>query len=240
MTIKPAATFSLSRAPRAKLAETVAQQLADAIRDLPAGTRVPSERELTRALGVGRSTVREALQGLALLGAVEIRHGQGVFVAGGDAPRFAGSEALSAALVKGITQDFFEARLLIETEVIRLAAERRTEADLRALERGLAEQERAMEKDLRSLVEIASRFHLTIAEAAHNEVLEAFEEHFVELMIERGVATFTLIPEIPAWDIVQHRGLYEAIAASDAELAVGRMRAHVLGVAEFHKRAGAL
>ena len=75
------AGFALKRAPRQKLAETVAQQLFEAIRDLPPGTRVPPERELTKELGVGRSTVREALNGLALMGVVDIRHGQGVFVA---------------------------------------------------------------------------------------------------------------------------------------------------------------
>src|SRR5581483_11592572 len=57
----------LKRAPRQKLAETVAQQLLEAIKDLPPGTRVPPERELTKELGVGRSTVREALNGLALM-----------------------------------------------------------------------------------------------------------------------------------------------------------------------------
>ena len=47
---------------------------------------MPSERELTKDLGVGRSTVREALNGLAMLGIVEIRHGQGVFVTGDPMP----------------------------------------------------------------------------------------------------------------------------------------------------------
>lgn len=77
----PDAKLALSPVTRRKLTETVAEQLLDAIRELPPGTRVPSERELTRELGVGRSTVREALNGIAMLGIVEIRHGQGVFVA---------------------------------------------------------------------------------------------------------------------------------------------------------------
>ena len=72
--------LALSPAPRRKLSETVADQLLVAVRELPPGTKVPSERELTKELGVGRSTVREALNGLAMLGVVEIRHGQGVFV----------------------------------------------------------------------------------------------------------------------------------------------------------------
>src|SRR5207253_7246709 len=75
--------FALWPVPRRKLTDTVAQQLLAEIRQrgLTAGTRMPSERELQRALGVGRSTVREAMTGLAMLGVVEIRHGEGAFVA---------------------------------------------------------------------------------------------------------------------------------------------------------------
>ena len=76
-----AAKVSLEPASRRKLSETVAQQLMEAFHDLPPGTKVPSERELTKDLGVGRSTVREALNGLAVLGVLTIRHGQGAFIA---------------------------------------------------------------------------------------------------------------------------------------------------------------
>jgi GntR family transcriptional repressor for pyruvate dehydrogenase complex len=75
------AKVSLEPASRRKLSETVAEQLMEAFRDLPPGTKVPSERELTKDLGVGRSTVREALNGLAVLGVLTIRHGQGAFIA---------------------------------------------------------------------------------------------------------------------------------------------------------------
>jgi GntR family transcriptional repressor for pyruvate dehydrogenase complex len=73
---EPNSKLTLSPAPRRKLTETVAEQLLAAIRLLPPGAKVPSERELTKDLGVGRSTVREALNGLAMLGIVEIRHGR--------------------------------------------------------------------------------------------------------------------------------------------------------------------
>ncbi|MGH3074657.1 MAG: FadR/GntR family transcriptional regulator, partial [Gaiellales bacterium] len=56
---EPISKVNLSPAPRRKLTETVAEQLLTAIRELPPGTKVPSERELTKELGVGRSTVRE-------------------------------------------------------------------------------------------------------------------------------------------------------------------------------------
>src|SRR5947209_15661332 len=107
------ARLSLEPASRRKLSETVAEQLIEAFRELPPGTKVPSERELTKDLGVGRSTVREALNGLAMLGVVEIRHGQGVFVT--DQPVAVGEPvAITAALEQGITHEFIEARLIVE------------------------------------------------------------------------------------------------------------------------------
>src|SRR5690348_5907311 len=124
------AALALEPPRRRKLTEAVAQQLLEQIREqkLRPGTRMPSERELMRALNVGRSTVREALNGLALLGVIEIRHGQGAFVAA--VPGEGVSEELGAALAKGVTRDLLEARKAIEVEVARLAAVRRTDQDL--------------------------------------------------------------------------------------------------------------
>ena len=75
--------------PRYKLAETVAQQLLAQVRSgaYAPGARMPSERELMASLEVGRSTIREALNGLAVLGVIEIRHGQGAFVVNTDPAR---------------------------------------------------------------------------------------------------------------------------------------------------------
>ena len=70
---------------------------------------MPSERELMQALNVGRSTVREALNGLVMLGVIEIRHGQGAFVT--ERPHSqAEPEAIAAALAKGVTRDLLEVR----------------------------------------------------------------------------------------------------------------------------------
>ena len=104
-----AMTFELTQAPRRKLVETVTEKLVQAIRPLQPGTQLPSTQELTKLLGVGRSTVREALNALATLGIVEIRHGMGVVVA--ERPALDdGSEAITVALAKGMTRDLLEAR----------------------------------------------------------------------------------------------------------------------------------
>jgi GntR family transcriptional repressor for pyruvate dehydrogenase complex len=228
-----AGALSLQRAPRQKLTETVAQQLLAAIAKLEPGARVPSERELTRDLGVGRSTVREALNGLALMGVVEIRHGQGVFVLAREGAEGA-SDALQRALTKGLTHEFLEARLVVEVEIAGLAAERRTDADLARIEETIIQLEGAGDAPVEQALRPATDFNVAVAEAAHNEVLAAVEESFVTLMIERAGELYAT-DGFRAWDIEEHRGILDAVRASDAELARQRMREHIVAIGEHYR-----
>lgn len=229
--------FTLSRIPRSKLAETVAQRLVAEIRTkgLQPGTRMPSERELMEVLGVGRSTIREAVNGLAMLGVLDIRHGQGAFVANPDAGA-ALPHTVAAALSRGITRDLFEARRLVEVHVARLAAERRTEADLNEIAECLADHERAIANG-EPAVEPSVRFHVRIGEAAHSEVLSSFVSCFAELMTERG-PILEAKPGYREWEIDQHRMVFEPIRNGDPELAAERMGAHLDAVTPHHESLG--
>jgi GntR family transcriptional regulator, transcriptional repressor for pyruvate dehydrogenase complex len=230
--------LSLKRAPRRKLTETVAQQLLVAIGELEPGARVPSERELTRDLGVGRSTVREALNGLALLGLVEIRHGQGVFVVE-RRDEDGGFDALQRALMKGLTQEFLEARLVVEVEIVGLAAQRRTDADLQRILDTIEQLEQARGAPIDQALKPAADFNVAVAEAAHNEVLAGVEESFVGLMIERASELYDT-DDFRMWDIDEHRRIFEAIRNGDAELAKERMRHHILAIGEHYRRVGTI
>lgn len=229
--------LSLSPAPRRKLAETVAQQLLGEIRGkgLQRGTQMPSERELMGALGVGRSTIREAINGLAMLGVLEIRHGQGAFVLdpNGNAPK---EQVLAAALARGITRELFEARRLVEVELARLAATRRTESDLRDLAQALTDHEAALRSGAPA-VEPSVRFHSEVAEAAHNEVLAAFEASFSGMLTERG-PILEAEPGYREWELEQHRSVFEPIRDQDPERAAERMRDHLDAVVPYHEKIG--
>jgi GntR family transcriptional repressor for pyruvate dehydrogenase complex len=235
--LSTAPELSLVRVTRSKLAETVAQQLLSELREKQPkpGTRIPSERELMSALGVGRSTIREAINGLAMLGVVETRHGQGAFVV----DPFAGVEpplAIGAALARGVTRDLFEARRLVEVHVARLAAERRTPADLRDIEQALIDHQTALTNG-ESAVDASVRLHVTVAIAAHNEILSSFVISFAHAMNERG----PLLEDEPGfreWEIGQHRSVFEPIRDSDPDLAAERMRAHLDAVMRYHERIG--
>lgn len=230
-------TLSLSPVPRSSLAESVAQQLLEEIRikRLAPGTKLPSERDLMAALGVGRSSIREAINGLAMLGIVEVRHGQGAFIteeAAGVAP----SRSIAIGLAGGVTRELFEARRVVEVETARLAALRRTDSDLAEIEGALADHKRAIEEGV-SAVEPSVRFHVEVAEAAHNEVLAGFVRSFGEILSERG-PILEGVPGFREWEIDQHRSVYLPIEAADEKLAAQRMREHLDVVVPHHERIG--
>src|SRR5215211_2840531 len=134
------------------------------------GMRIPSERRLAESLGVGRSLVREALKSLHVLGLLEVRQGDGTYLKRTD------SELLPQVIEWGLllgerpALDLVEARAHLEVVVAGLAAERRDEQALDDL-RGLLKTMRESSGDPVRFVEADVGFHLRVAEAAGNVVL---------------------------------------------------------------------
>ncbi|MFC8731725.1 FadR/GntR family transcriptional regulator [Luteimicrobium sp. NPDC057192] len=158
---------------RASLADQAADVLADRIAagEWPVGSPLPGEHALAAELGVGRSTVREAVRALTSRGLVRARQGAGVFVtATTPTPDW------DDLLVRTRVADVVEARVAIEVQAARLAAARRTPADLGALRAALVarrEVERATGpgSDDGPYVDADLRFHAAVVEASHNPVL---------------------------------------------------------------------
>jgi len=158
---------------RASLADQAADALAGRIAagEWPVGSPLPGEHALASELGVGRSTVREAVRALTSRGLVRARQGAGVFVtASTPTPDW------DDLLVRTRVADVVEARVAIEVQGARLAARRRTPADLAALHAALAarreaELASAREPDDGAYVDADLRFHAAVVDAAHNPVL---------------------------------------------------------------------
>ncbi|HEY6031610.1 MAG TPA: FCD domain-containing protein, partial [Gaiellaceae bacterium] len=153
---------------RRKVYELVAERLIARIGDgLEQGEVLPPERELMQQYAVGRSSVREALRMLESRGLIENR-GNGAFVVAEPPNPF--SHGLGLMLADGQTDllQLFEVRRMLEGEIAALAAERRTDEQLRALgaaidqmERGLGAEETYIAADI--------EFHLTLAAATGND-----------------------------------------------------------------------
>jgi len=148
------------------------------------GTRLPAETELAQRLEVGRSTVREAVRALVHAGLLETRQGSGTYV------RSVTPEAgWEPRLRRAAVLDAYEVRQALEVQAARLAASRRTDADVAALRACLAERQiaRARARDA-SFVESDLAFHRAVVAAAHNCLLAEMFDSFAAVLREALIA----------------------------------------------------
>ncbi|MGD9834794.1 MAG: FadR/GntR family transcriptional regulator [Piscinibacter sp.] len=230
-----------ARRPRT-LALGVVEALSDRIRDgrLAPGTKLPTEAEVMAEFGVSRTVVREALSKLQAGGLVETRHGVGTFVVGpGDASAFR-IEPQQLATLRDVIA-VLELRIGVETEAAGLAAQRRSEANLSAMRRAIAEFAQAVEEG-RDAVAADFQLHTEIARATQNE-------HFAGLMATLGARIIPRARLDPAEAVdpqrqaylrrvnAEHESIVDAIAAQDVEAARAAMRTHLANSRERRRRA---
>jgi DNA-binding FadR family transcriptional regulator len=235
---QPPATLRRSR----NLALELVESLGDRIRDgrLAQGEKLPTEAAIMAEYGVSRTVVREALSKLQAAGQVRTRHGIGTFVVGaGDTAPFRITPEQLATLQDVIAM--LELRIGMETEAAALAAQRRTEANLREMRAALDEFVAAVQAG-RDAVAADFRFHLEIARATQNP-------HFAELMAALGASMIPrarLDEPVPMSDERreflrrvhgEHENIYDAIATHDTEAARAAMRTHLANSRERRRRA---
>lgn len=193
--------------------------------DWTAGERIPPERELCRQLGIARTSLREALKAMELIGMLDSRVGNGTFVC----PR---SEFLARPLLWAFTgtdqtelRDIMEARVLLERDLAGLAAERGSVEEIEQI--GYAA--RAMKEHFiagRQILNADMSFHLAVAAAAHNEVLTNAVQ-LLRNLTRQWIQLRLTTPKVPQKVIRQHQEVYEAIRLHDPEKARAAMWAHV-------------
>jgi GntR family transcriptional repressor for pyruvate dehydrogenase complex len=152
--------------------EMVAEQILNQIKsgELMPGDRLPPQRELATLLGVGRSSVREAINALAVMGYLDVAQGRGTYVAA-DLPEADVSLAqLDAALKAGSILEIMDIRELLEGRSARLAAERAEGKKVKNLV-GTLKQMQASAADYPSFLEADMQFHRALAEASENQIL---------------------------------------------------------------------
>ncbi|XVQ89887.1 FadR/GntR family transcriptional regulator [Microbispora siamensis] len=142
---------------------------------------------LAKTLGVGRSTVREALRALAGAGLVQARQGAGVFVIA-TSP----AEDWTARLRRAAVTDVYEVRMLVEVQAARLAALRRTPDDVTALHAALEARRAAARESDAAFVDADIALHAAVV-AAHNPVLTDLFAEFVPRLREGLVALVDLL-----------------------------------------------
>ncbi len=207
---------------RTSAAEEVFVALRAAIEaaDMPLGAKLGSEAALARAYGVSRSVVREALRSCAALGLTRTETGRGTFVI---------SRTPTRGLVLGnySASDLYEARPHIEIPAARLAAERRSEADVEHLF-GLIEH-MEVEEDSAPWVELDTEFHASVARASRNSVFKQVVGDIRE-SLARQSETVNLVAGRREPSNIEHRAIVEAIAAGEPDAAAAAMARHLSAV----------
>jgi GntR family transcriptional repressor for pyruvate dehydrogenase complex len=215
---------------RKRLTEDVQQTLLSWIRNgkFPPGSQLPSVPELVKKLEVSRTVIREALQALVGMNLVEIRPGLGCFVKSVPSDLVVNADVMASLLGMEAIVEVVSARKVIEAGVARLAALTATEEDFEEMEEILRKIERAAHRN-QPLYSLTPQFHIAVARATHNKVLEKIVSSFNLLMASGGalIEQEKLSSEYSHSEYESHRELYDAIRSRDPELAQRVMESHV-------------
>lgn len=176
-------------ATRTTLYKEVINQIIELIKtgEWKQGERIPGEIDLARRFEVSRNCVREALKALGHAGILESKPGVGTFLAK-DALRSINTMEMGQFLRDDTSlSDLMEARLIIEPELVKIVAERATEADIERLEAAVEEASRAVRTNEYS-VQMGLEFHMIVAQIAGNRVImRLFSSIADELRVQRRV-----------------------------------------------------
>lgn len=151
--------------------------------ELSPGKKLPPQRDMAKALGVGRSSVREAINALVVMGYLEAFQGKGTFIRKELPDVDPTMEKLGAAFKMGTILDLMEARELLECKSAELAAERADPSQTRKLKTILKDVE-ATKNDYSIFLKADIRFHNAIAEATGNVVIC----QMTKLVLEKVIA----------------------------------------------------
>ena len=215
-----------------EIAEQIRSQLAS--QSLRVGDRLPAERQLAEQFHVSRNTLREALRSLEIAGLLELKKGAtgGAFITqGGGGAAVAGlADLYHMGAIR--PQHLTEARILIGTEVARLACARRTQEDLVALEKNIVAAEAATAAgDVERRAQINYEFHRLLARAAKNPVLIILTDALME-MTRHFVESICYLPN--RYVMPSRRRLLANLQAKDGEAAAAEMKGLLQRLQRFH------
>jgi len=193
--------------------------------DLKTGDKLPSERELSERLNVGRSSVREALRPLELLDLIETRRGEGTFIKAIGGHRLVEVLASFFLREKKARKDLAETRKIVEIEALRLACERINEDQLQNIEELIGKSKKSWEKGYFP-VEEDYLFHKTIVEACQNGLLLRF---WISLVEYNKVALRESLSREgrPEQSIKEHQQIYLSLRNRNEEAAIFALKSHL-------------
>lgn len=212
---------------KTSLSEEISRQIMNLVSsgDLSPGQKLPSERELCTRFGVGRSSLREALRCLTIVGVLETRVGEGTFLAL-NRDKFMGKVLeWRVATERKNVENLMKVRLALESETAATAALHPTEGQIQELEKILARMKNSLKQPVQFAAADAA-FHLAIAQASDNELIFDLLT-MVRSPLQEGIMRVGSWPGGSEKACTEHRRILDAISSRDPESAKSAMRAHI-------------
>lgn len=223
----------IKKVKRVPISQNVTKQLIDLIMsgELATGEKLPSERELMDYFDIGRSSLREAIKAVEVLGLIEVRVPEGTFVTDNLGEFFTKHLALMSKVGLHNIEELIEARLTIETQIAGIAAEKATKKDIDKLEMIINQMKQAVDNN-DAFQEWDLTFHRTLAEMARNsfliQVMKILQE-ITSLWISKTIR----MENIKEIAIRQHEEILTAIQANDVQKTKEEIRYHLRFVSDL-------
>lgn len=240
MTYSPA---THTRRKSRSLTEEVVSSLSEKIRngEFRPGEKLPTESEIMQIYGVSRTVVREAISQLQAGKLVETRHGIGTFLL--EMTRESALQIDTANILTMLDiMAILELRISLETEAAGLAANRRSDADLREMKQALDDFEEHVVKRTGNAIEADLAFHLLVARATGNRYFHDILSQLGNTIIPRTRINSAALADHDQASYLnrvnrEHDDIYDAIERRDPEAARAAMRTHLANSRERLRRA---
>jgi len=217
---------------RNKVYEDVAKQIERQIlKKLKPGDKLPSERELAEMLQVSRSSIRDAIRGLELMGLVEPRQGAGTIVRGLSAESLLNPFANALKHRQELVSELLDFRKMLEPPLAARAATHASPDEISEMEEILQRQEERLSDGEAAIAEDAE-FHYNIALASGNSVVLKLIDMVMDLLRDTRERSLQLEGR-PQKSLAGHRRILAAIKRHDAEAAKAAMRRHIEDIEEI-------
>ena len=219
---------------RTSLSDKIIEQIINLIsrKVLKPGQRLPSEKELCKRFGVGRTSIREALRSLAVMGILDGRVGEGTFVSKNNQRYFERNLQWGLLLDRKKVEDLIEIRLMLETQTAFSAAQKVSQTNLQSMQETILGMKMYVDRPSQYL-KFDLKFHLLVAEATQNSILynlvtmtrSYLQEWIMESLDDPSTAKAQIRAES---SIQEHQKILEAITIHKAEKARKAMKDHIL------------
>lgn len=218
----------LSRIERISITDEVVKRIADSIRtgEYAVGEKLPTEMELQKRLGVGRSTIREAFRVLQAIGLIELRPGRGAFVKRAEENTYERIRSWFVAKEAELTE-LMEVRMAIEPLGARLAIQRGTPRQINQIREIHSAFMQAVDKeDTVRLATLDESFHDSIMRASNNDLLINIGRLIADAFVEYRTRSFAVKENIRN-AVGPHERIMNAILAKDEKAVVQEVQRHL-------------